>query len=241
MQQFVEIPAGAVHLNDARRGESRTVQLRSFQIGVVPVTVGTYAPAASSAEAPLPATGVRWIDAVRWCISAAEAEGIPPAYAVQGDEVLWDLAADGCRLPTEAEWVRACRAGSSGARYGELPDIAWTAADAVEGPQPVGLKQPNTFGVYDMLGNAWEWCWDRLDPARYGDYRLLKGGGWADPEWSCRAGVRRGDSPTARLEDVGFRVVRGAAGPEGQGWSETVDRARAAITGPRPVGWTPLR
>lgn len=92
----------------------------------------------------------------------------------------------------------------------------------------------------DTLGNVWEWCWDRLDPARYGDYRVLKGGGWADPEWSCRVGVRRGDAPDAHLEDAGFRVARGIAGLNGQGWSEAEDRSRADIAGPRPIGWTPL-
>lgn len=207
------------------------------------MTIAAYTTAGQDPEpgTALPATGVRWIDAVKWCNAASEAAGISPAYVIAGDDATWNLASDGFRLPTEAEWVYACRAGTSGARYGELSHIAWTAADAVDGPQPVGLKRPNNFGLYDTLGNAWEWCWDRLDPARYGDYRVFKGGGWADPKWSCRVGVRRGDSPVARLEDVGFRVARGAAGPGGQGWSEGEDRTRAAITGPRPVGWTPLR
>jgi formylglycine-generating enzyme required for sulfatase activity len=203
MQKLAEIPAGTVHMHDARRSESRTVPLRSFRIGVHPVTVADYQPAApgsgpasaSASGASTPATGVRWIDAVRWCVTASEAEGLPPAYAIHGDEVTWDLTSDGYRLPTEAEWVHACRAGSSGARYGELSQIAWTAEDAITGPQPVGLKLPNDFGLSGMLGNAWEWCWDRLDPARYGDYRVFKGGGWADPEWSCRVGVRRGRLP----------------------------------------------
>ncbi|QIK62875.1 formylglycine-generating enzyme family protein [Leucobacter viscericola] len=240
MQQLVEVPAGSVQLNDARRGDSRTVELREFRIGAYPVTATTYD--ATTAQNPtLPATGVRWIDAAQWCNTASETAGITPAYEIHNGEVVWDLNSDGFRLPTEAEWEYASRAGSTGPRYGELSQIAWTDADPIDASQPVGLKRPNDFGLYDTLGNAWEWCWDRLDPARYSDYRVFKGGGWADPEWSCRVGVRRGDSPVAKLEDVGFRVVRGAAGPGGQGWSEAEDRARAAITGPRPVGWTPLR
>lgn len=241
MQRLTEIPAGVVQLTDARRGESRTVELREFRIGVHAVTVASYRAHSAAQDQFLPATGVRWIDAVKWCNEASVAAGVAPAYSLQNNIVTWDLASDGFRLPTEAEWVHACRAGSSSARYGELSRIAWTAADKIAGPQAVGGKLPNNFGLYDTLGNAWEWCWDRLDPARYGDYRVFKGGGWADAEWSCRVGVRRGDSPIARLEDVGFRVVRGAAGAGGQGWSEAVDRARATITGPRPVGWTPLQ
>ncbi len=96
-----------------------------------------------------------------------------------------------------------------------------------------------------LLGNVWEWCWDYADPARYGDYRSLRGGGWADREWSVRASARRGSAPDAMLEDVGFRVARGAVGEPGadaaQGWSADADRRRADVRGPLPLGWTPLR
>jgi formylglycine-generating enzyme len=158
---------------------------------------------------------------------------------------VWDVGADGLRLPTEAEWEWACRAGTSGPAYGTLADIGWTALDQVDAPQDVAGKAANAHGLFDMLGNVWEWCWDYADPARYADYRTLRGGGWADREWSCRASVRRGSAPDAVLEDVGFRVARGAAGPSGtheaQGWSADSDRRRAAISGPLPIGWTPLR
>ena len=116
------------------------------------------------------------------------------------------------------------------------------------GAQPVAGKAANAFGLFDTLGNVWEWCWDHADTARYGDYRSLRGGGWADREWSVRASVRRGSAPDAVLEDVGFRVARGAVGEPGlepndaaaQGWSAAADLARADVRGPRPIGWTPL-
>ena len=242
MPSLTQLPAGTVTLDDARRGSSREVALLAFEIGIHPVTLIEYGGPESQHAHPgdTPAAGVRWIDAVRWCNAASRAAGASPAYAVTDTAVTWRLDSDGFRLPTEAEWVYACRAGTHGARYGDLAEIAWTAADSVSGPQPVGLKHPNAFGLNDTLGNVWEWCWDRLDPARYGDYRVLKGGGWADPEWSCRVGVRRGDAPDAHLEDAGFRVVRGIPGLSGQGWSEAADRSRADIAGPRPIGWTPL-
>lgn len=242
MPSLAQIPAGTVRLDDARRGTSREVSLLAFEIGIHPVTL-TELGDSGSQQAHLgdaPAAGVRWIDAVRWCNAASLAAGIAPAYAIRDSAVTWDLGSHGFRLPTEAEWVYACRAGTDGARYGDLADIAWAAHDGVSGPQSVGRKSPNAFGLTDTLGNVWEWCWDRLDPARYGDYRVLKGGGWADPEWSCRVGVRRGDAPDASLEDAGFRVARGIAGLNGQGWSEAADRSRADIAGPRPIGWTPL-
>ncbi len=121
--------------------------------------------------------------------------GLDPAYAFDGEDVTWHVDADGYRLPTEAEWEYACRAGSTGPHYGPLAEVAWTAADGVSTPQHVGGKLPNLNGLFDTLGNVWEWCWDLLDPARYDDYRVFRGGGFADDAWSVRASTRRGGAP----------------------------------------------
>ena len=67
----------------------------------------------------------------------------------------------------------------------------------------VGGRQPNAWGLYDMLGNVWEWCWDIYDAEVYGTYRVLRGGGWFDEHWSCRASVRRRSHPTCGIDDVG--------------------------------------
>ncbi|WP_038172205.1 formylglycine-generating enzyme family protein [Tomitella biformata] len=243
---LVAIPAGTVVLRDARTGTSRDATLRPFNIGRTTVTRAQFAAAAGPEACPqIPAHAVTWFEAVRWCNEASALAGLAPAYEIRGREVRWDVAAEGFRLPTEAEWEWACRAGTSGPAYGPLANIAWTAADQVDGPQEVGGKVPNDFGVFDMIGNIWEWCWDYADTARYADYRSIRGGGWADPEWSCRASVRRGSAPDAVLEDVGFRVARGAVGEVGsqtaQGWSAAADLSRAEFHGPRPPGWTPLR
>ena len=61
----------------------------------------------------------------------------------------------------------------------------------------MGGKQPNAWGLHDTLGNVWEWCWDLYDPEVYGTYRVLRGGGWFDEHWSCRASVRRRSHPTS--------------------------------------------
>lgn len=247
--EFSVIPEGAVRLADARRGTEREVVLSSFRLSTMTVSAVDFEAGRATETGNecdlVPAVGVTWLAAVAWCNSASNHAGIQSAYSIDGDTVSWNPSAEGYRLPTEAEWVYGARGGTTGARYGDLPDIAWTAEDNVNGAQSAGRKAANQYGLFDTLGNVWEWCWDRLDPARYGDYRVLKGGGWADPEWSCRVGVRRGNAPDARVDDVGFRIACGAVAAigesdGGQGWSEAVDRQRASVSGPLPVGWTPL-
>lgn len=248
--QFSHIPSGLVRLTDARRSTERHVALVSFWLSTVAVSATDLIAGRITETTPgdrsLPATGVTWREAIAWCNSASEHEGLQPAYLIDSDTVHWNPQSEGYRLPTEAEWVHGSMGGSAGPRYGPLNQIAWTEEDGTTGPQPSGSKDANAYGLFDTLGNVWEWCWDRLDPARYGDYRVLKGGGWADPQWSCRVGVRRGNAPDAIVDDVGFRVARGAtsrseAADGGQGWSERGDRQRAMLGGPLPVGWTPLK
>ncbi|MFD0559642.1 formylglycine-generating enzyme required for sulfatase activity [Stackebrandtia endophytica] len=248
---FVPVPAGRITMRDARTDSSRDVALREFSIVRTPVTWSQYIsvtgesiPAGEPADAPV--HSVSWFQAVAWCNAASELAGLAPAYQIDGNEVSWRVDAAGIRLPTEAEWEWACRAGTGGPGYGPLEAIAWTATDDVSGVQPVGRKQPNDFGLFDMLGNVWEWCWDYADPARYADYRGFRGGGWADKPWSVRASVRRGSMPDAALDDLGFRVAKGAVGEAGtaaaQGWSEVLDQERAdSRGGATPFGWTRLQ
>lgn len=231
---LVDIPGGTLSQRDARTGAEREVVLRPFRLART--TLAT--------DAGLPLHGITWVDAIALCNAMSADAALAPAYSSIGARVIWDPSADGYRLPTEAEWEHACRAGST-APPADLAAIAWTAADGVDGPQPVAGKRPNALGLFDCLGNVWEWCWDYADPARYADYRSLRGGGWADRAFSVRASVRRGTAPDAVLEDTGLRLAQGAVAEPGssaaQGWSAAADRKRAAIRGPLPLGWTPLR
>jgi len=124
------------------------------------------------------------------------------------------------RLPTEAEWEYACRAGTSGERYGDLDAIAWYSGNSSSKTHPVGKKQPNAWGLYDMLGNVWEWCADWFDDNYYanspatdprgplsGQYRVLRGGSWVGNDSYVRSADRNWDSPAVRYSD-GFRCSR---------------------------------
>lgn len=243
--ELARLPAGKVTLHDARRDVRRTVTLEPFEIGVFAVTEEQRAEILGivSQHPRRPAADLSWLRAIRFCNAASEWEGLDPAYTFDGEVVTWHVDSDGYRLPTEAEWEYACRAGSTGPHYGLLADVAWTAADGMTTPQDVGGKMPNLNGLFDTLGNVWEWCWDLLDPARYDEYRVFRGGGYADDAWSVRASVRRGGAPRMSHEDVGMRLARG--GFEGtdaaQGWSRVADEERAVTDGALPTGWTPRR
>ncbi|MBM3903474.1 MAG: formylglycine-generating enzyme family protein [Verrucomicrobia bacterium] len=119
------------------------------------------------------------------------------------------------RLPTEAEWEYAARAGTTGARYGELDTIAWWYGNAGNQTHPVKQKAPNAWGLYDMLGNVWEWCSDWsgeyptgsvTDPTgpNSGSVRVIRGGSWSDGARDARSADRDGRVPGARGL-LGFR------------------------------------
>ncbi|MDN5762662.1 MAG: formylglycine-generating enzyme family protein [Microlunatus sp.] len=186
------------------------MQISPFRIGATPVTLDEAVGSQIVDEPALPVVEVSWWDAVRLCNEFSLLEGLPPSYAVNGatETAVWDRGAAGYRLPTEAEWEYACRAGTAGPRYGDLDEIGWYRLNSGERRHPVGLKRANEWGLSDALGNVWEWCWDFYDPDVYGTYRVLKGGGWFDDHWSCRVSVRRRSHPGLRLDDVGFRLAR---------------------------------
>ncbi|WP_036375522.1 formylglycine-generating enzyme family protein [Micromonospora sp. ATCC 39149] len=210
---MIAIPAGRVTLSDRRTCSSWPVELAPHWLAVVPVTQALYAQitgqrSSTPADDHLPVAGVSWLEAVRFCNALSRYEGLACAYQLDGKDVECDATTDGYRLPTEAEWEHACRAGTTGPRYGPLDDIAWYRGNSQQRPHPVGGKQANAWGLRDMLGNVWEWCWDIYDAEVYGTYRVLRGGGWFDEPWSCRASVRRRSHPTLRIDDLGFRLAR---------------------------------
>ncbi|MFD0712226.1 formylglycine-generating enzyme family protein [Paenibacillus sp. GCM10027626] len=213
---MVNIPAGEIALRDDRIEKTWTVQLNSFLLAPVPVTRSLYfslmqqKPVEANENLQAPVVDVSWEDAILFCNLFSRYSGFQECYSVSddGERVECNWEANGYRLPTEAEWQYACKAGTSGYRYGELDEIAWYHENAAGMAQEVGKKLPNAWGLYDMLGNVWEWCWDLYDVDVYGSYRIFRGGSWAEEARGCGATCRRRSHPTFRIDDLGFRLAR---------------------------------
>ncbi|MUL42012.1 formylglycine-generating enzyme family protein [Streptomonospora sp. PA3] len=217
---MITVAQGEIVLRDEGTRRDWRVAVGAFRIASHPVTVDQYRavcgerPAESAEHPHAPVTGVSWSEAVRFCDLLSRAEGLRPCYSAGADpdfaDAVCDFSAPGYRLPSEAEWEYACRAGSSGVRYGELEDIAWYRENSGGGVRAVATRAPNEWGLHDTIGNVWEWCWDLYDPRVYGPYRVFRGGGWNDLPRACRASCRRKSHPMLRTDDLGFRIARSA-------------------------------
>ncbi len=212
---LVDIPGGTVALRDDRAKRQWQVEIAPFQLSPMLLTQELYL--AVTGENPSvfednarPVENVSWYEAIAFCNHFSMQEGFEAYYRVgeNPDDMSVNENVDGFRLPSDAEWQFAALAGGSAPRYGEIDAIAWYKENSGGQTHPVGRKVPNDFGLYDMLGNVWEWCFDLYDVEVYGTYRVFRGGGWNDPERGCLATNRRRSHPTYNIDDVGFRIAR---------------------------------
>jgi len=243
---FVRIKGGAFLMGSPEteperqdnEGPQRKVKVRSFYMGIYPVTqneyleiMGTYTGFFGNEEL-FPIEGVNWFEAVEYCNRRSEFEGLTPAYIINGENISWNRKANGYRLPTEAEWEYVCRAGTTtpfSTGFNITTDQANYKGDAPYNDNEegefrnvltiVGTFDANPWGLYDMHGNVWEWCWDR-----YGEYisgavknpvgaargidRICRGGSWNNNGQGLRSANRGNLNPAARADSIGFRVVR---------------------------------
>ena len=245
MPAFTRVPAGHFLMgspaDEPERGEDElqhgVVLSRSFELSAFPVTqaqweaVMGYNP--SHFKHPgRPVEMVSWFDAVTYCNSLSRLLGLDEAYIMdevrgspgeagfRADVRLHGPDSQGVRLPTEAEWEYACRHGNA-VHHGRgcLDEVAWYQLNSSGRTHPVGRKSPNTLGLHDMLGNVWDWVWDRYGPYQAdqasdppgpveGTDRSNRGGSWCDEAGYCRPACRNYLPPWDRYRTVGFRVCR---------------------------------
>jgi formylglycine-generating enzyme required for sulfatase activity len=213
------LPLGVFTMGD--EGAEHEVRLtKPFMLGLHEVTQSQYERVMGKNPSKFkgannPVEQVSWEDAVKFCqkLSALPAE---------------KAAGRVYRLPTEAEWEYACRAGTT-TKYSfgdddtELGDYAWFRGNSGQTSHPVGGKKPNAWGLYDMHGNVFEWCQDwygdypgrtvtNPSGANSGSYRVLRGGSWFNAAEFCRSASRRRFKPSFRYDDYGFRVSLSPSG-----------------------------
>jgi formylglycine-generating enzyme required for sulfatase activity len=219
---------------DDDEGPRHRVRLSTYEIAVTEVTQAQYRAVIGTNPSDcrggcgddLPVQAVSWNDAVAFLNALSEREGRAPCYKVEGRTVTWaDPRCAGYRLPTEAEWEYAARAGTTtawgfGADPRDLDRHAWTASNAEGRVHPVGALRVNAWGLADVHGNVWEWSWDWYgafgnlslsDPSGpdKGDSRVLRGGSFKYTPEDSRSANRSGNWPELRLRYYGFRCVRG--------------------------------
>ncbi|MGH1296613.1 formylglycine-generating enzyme family protein [Bacillus pretiosus] len=212
---MVKIPAGKVELRDDRIKEQWQVQVKPFLLAKYVVTAELYYAIMNRAlngneNGNKPVVNISWNDAIAFCNLLSKKLGETEYYSISddGQKVSCNVESTGYRLPFEAEWQYACKAGTTGYTYGELQKIAWYNENSSGEIHDVGKKEPNAWGLYDMLGNVWEWCYDLYDEKVYGSYRIFRGGSWAEEARGCGATCRRRSHPTFHIDDLGFRLAR---------------------------------
>ncbi|MEA2064317.1 MAG: formylglycine-generating enzyme family protein [Gemmatimonadota bacterium] len=222
-------PSGRIDTMWNRERPVHAVTLDAFKMSTTEITQEQYKtvmgnnPSKFSGFYNLPVESVTWEDAATFCNKLSELTGIEPCYDLESWEC--DFSKEGFRLPTEAEWEYAARAGSSTEYYfgptgSSLDRAVWYEDNSFSTTHPVGFKEANAAGLYDMSGNVWEWCNDYS--SRYNCnsetnpkggsaayfLRVKRGGSWASVPDDCRSAARQAGHPRYVNYLTGFRVAR---------------------------------
>lgn len=245
-KDFVKVPAVSITGSESWTQKSevfvngRQLEIKAFWMSDHEVTQAEWkavmgklpdrgmAPAVGNADNN-PVNYVSWYDAILYCNNRSIKEGLTPCYTVNGStdsdklrskDVTYDYTANGYRLPTEAEWEWAARGGENYKYAGSdtLDEVAWCDKNMQDlGTKEVKSKMANGYGLYDMTGNVYEWCWDWYNNissstlatgASSGSLRSLRGGSWCNYDNICSVNSRGIKAPSEGGNITGFRVVR---------------------------------
>jgi len=207
---------------------------KNFWMAVIPISQAIYellmGNNPSKQRAPHnPVENISWYEAIEFCNRLSERHELRPAYSFTGQGngrgVTWDATANGYRLPSEAEWEYAARAdkGYLYAGSDDPKEVAWFGDNSQYKPQKSGLRKPNDFGLHDMSGNVWEWCYDSsgayssssvVDPIggfKGENKRIRRGGSWRNKPSALRVTHRSHSAPSRVSNACGFRIVKNVA------------------------------
>jgi uncharacterized delta-60 repeat protein len=233
----VSVTVSAYHLQETETTKAQWDAIRTWGLNHGYNTLAT----GNARASDHPVTEVNWWNALLWCNARSEKEGLTPCYTLGGavvrtaggsvPDVNW--AANGYRLPTEAEWEKAARGAINGksfpsgkdsvnhdeANFSGHPVYSTAGSDLLTAPS--GSFAPNGYGFYDMDGNVHEWCWDWYDSNSYlnraidprgaasGTSRVLRGGSWGSGGYALRCSFRNSTAPNNQNTSIGFRPARG--------------------------------
>jgi len=228
--EVIPYKLGAISFNMIRDPKISFYHRLGIQMGQTEVTqelfeaVMSFNPSYFQDSFQNPVETVTWFDCMSFCNKLSELLGLQPCYkmteieknikypdSIGSAKVVWNEGVDGFRLPTVIEWVAYAKAGTNNEWSGtndaaELEKYAWYNKNSGNRTHPVGGLSPNEWGLYDMSGNVYEWCWDEYDPASA--LRVNRGGSWDNSASSLRSAARNNDSPGLRNNALGFRVCR---------------------------------
>ena len=231
MKPIAAVQGAVLGDNSLRNNQEHSVSLSAYYIGQTEVTQELWRavmgsnPSEFTASVKNPVEQVSWYDCIEFCNElTAEIMGEEHCvYTIRGSSVTADFSQKGFRLPTEAEWEYAAMGGRSHKYAGtnndaSLKDYAWYDSNSGGKTHEVGTKQANKYGIYDMSGNVWEWCWDwyssstpsggQSDPAgAAGVSRVFRGGGWSNGAEYCVVGSRNDLNPDFSTVILGLRLA----------------------------------
>ena len=245
--EMVLVPKGTFEMGntstyqgDAKEKPVHTVTIsHDFLLGKYEITQMQYEEIMGSnpshyVGSDLPVEQVSWYNAIDFCNKLSDMEGLEPCYTINGMDIQCNWNASGYRLPTEAEWEYACKSETETDFYSgdlinpicdpidiNLNNIGWYCGNSGDKTHDVGQKELNLFGLYDMSGNVWEWCWDwysnsyyakspKMDPKgeNSGSVHILRGGSYQNEASMCRSSIRISSFPVVCGLGYGFRVAR---------------------------------